>query len=74
MEEWKQNWEEVFMDKMEKEEKKWGIIKCLETKKDERFNTLLQLSFCVLKEKVKPKQFKIIKIYQKYWTCWHLYF
>jgi hypothetical protein len=22
MEEWKQNWEEVFMDKMEKEEKK----------------------------------------------------
>jgi hypothetical protein len=57
------NWDEVFMDKVRREEKererkeKEGrekkVMKCLETEKDERFNTLLQLSFYVLKIKSK---------------------
>jgi hypothetical protein len=34
-------------------EKKWNVIKCLETEKDKRFNTLLQLNFYVLKIKSK---------------------
>jgi hypothetical protein len=54
--------EKVFMDKVRREkeeekkgkkEKKYNVMKCLETKKDERFNILLQLSFCVLKIKSK---------------------
>jgi DNA-binding PadR family transcriptional regulator len=34
-------------------EKNQNVIKCLETEKDEKFNTLLQLSFSVLKVKNK---------------------
>jgi hypothetical protein len=35
------------------ERKKSNVTKCLETEKDERLNTLLQLSFYVLKIKSK---------------------
>jgi hypothetical protein len=50
MEKWKQNWDEDFMDEVKRErgekkrgerEKNQNVIKCLETEKDERFNTLL---------------------------------
>jgi hypothetical protein len=37
----------------EREIWKRNVIKCLETEKDERFNTLLQLNFYVLKIKSK---------------------
>jgi hypothetical protein len=36
-----------------KRERGKNIIKCMETEKDERFNTFLQLSFYVLKIKSK---------------------
>jgi hypothetical protein len=78
-EEWKQNWNEVFMDEVEGERgerkrgekkrgerKKLNVIKCLETEKDERFKTVLQVSFYVLKIKSKFKKFRIIKICRKY--------
>jgi hypothetical protein len=63
VEEWKQNWDEVFMNEVRRERErkrergrereKVKCQKCLETEKDEKFNTPLRLSFYVLKIKSK---------------------
>jgi hypothetical protein len=52
IEKWKQNWDEVFMDEVQKIESV-NVLKCSETEKDKRFTTLPQLSFYVLKVQSK---------------------